>query len=120
MGAILAVMPFLSLICLVGENVTTVYLELKDSIYNISWFMWPVRMQQYMVPMLMHADKPITFESFGSLNCSHDTFKKVAFSALHRDAFIHMFDRNFNEMHSSINLHFSGYERWLHVFHVDT
>lgn len=75
--AIVTLMPFLFLVCYVGEHVTTVYLDLKDSIYNISWFLCPLDLQRYIVPMLMNADKPVYFESFGTLNCTNDTFKRV-------------------------------------------
>lgn len=74
-----AVMPFLFAVCYVGGMVTNVYLDLKESIYDISWFMCPLHMKNYILMMLILADKPIVFESFGSLNCSNDTFNKVAF-----------------------------------------
>lgn len=79
MTAIFAVMPFLFLVCYVGGMVTMVYLDVKESIFNISWYLCPLQLQHYIVPMLMHADKPIDFESFGTLNCSNDTFKRVFF-----------------------------------------
>lgn len=77
--AMTCLLPFLFLICYVGEIVTTVYLDLADAIYEISWYLCPVREQFYIIPMLLHADKPIYFESIGSLNCSHEAFAKVIF-----------------------------------------
>lgn len=71
-----------------GENVTTVYLNLKDAIYDISWYLCPERVQHYAImPMLMHADRPIYFESIGTFSCSHEAFAKV--NSSHFQLFFH-------------------------------
>lgn len=77
MSGLLALMPFLFLLCYIGENVTTAYLDLNGKIFQISWYMCPLQVQKYIPFMMTHAQKEIYFKSFGSLDCTLDTFKRV-------------------------------------------
>lgn len=86
----MALLPFLYLICHLGEIVTNAYFNLNSSIYNVSWYLCPVEIQKCILPMLLAAEQPIYFNSIASLNCSHDTFKRVKLR--------HLFSKNLNQI----------------------
>lgn len=73
-------MPFVFLICHIGENVSTAYEKVHGATYNISWHLWPVEMQKFMSPMLLIAEQPVYFQSIIAMNCSHESFQKVKIS----------------------------------------
>lgn len=77
MSEMLSLLPFLFMMCHFGENVTIAFENLNESIYNISWYLAPVKLQKYLVPMLATSGESFYFESIASLNCSHQSFKKV-------------------------------------------
>lgn len=74
---IFGLLPFLFLIFNCGENVTAAYDAINESVYNISWSVWPVELQRHLVPMLLIAGRPVYFDSIISLNCSRDSYKRV-------------------------------------------
>lgn len=76
-NGICIMLPFMFIFCHFGENVKTAYLDLSDSIYGISWYLYPVKIQKLLPVILMSSAKPIRFESVGSLDCSYETFKSV-------------------------------------------
>lgn len=63
--------------CNFGENVTAAYFDFEKSVYGVSWYMCPVKMQKYFALVLMQVARPLRFKSVGSLDCSHETFKTV-------------------------------------------
>lgn len=79
-SGICALLPILSMICYVGEGVRTKYLQLNDAIYDVSWYLYPVKLEKLVPLMLMHAEKPAKFESVGGLDCSLETLKTVTTS----------------------------------------
>lgn len=94
MSGIMALMPFLFLLCYIGENVTTSYLDLTDKIFQLSWYMCPVKVQKYIPFMMLHGQKEIYFRSFGSLDCTLDTFKRVRIrncELAKNQLFVHLF-----------------------------
>lgn len=74
---IFILLPFLFLTCHIGENVTTAYAGMNEAMFNISWYLWPVELQQHLVPMILIAGQPVYFNSIVSLNCSHESYKRV-------------------------------------------
>lgn len=77
LSEVATLLPFLFLICYIGENVAKAFNTMNESMYNISWHLWPVELQQYLPAMLMIARQPVYFESIVSLNCSLESFKRV-------------------------------------------
>lgn len=73
----MVLLPFLAMICYVGESVRDAFLNLGDSVYGVPWYVGPASAQKMFPLMLMHAEKPVSFESVGGLDCSHETFKVV-------------------------------------------
>lgn len=71
-----SLLPFLFLVCHLGERFTGAYDDFKFSAYNVSWYLYPVQNQKYILAMLVAAGQPVCFES-ALLDCSHGTFKKV-------------------------------------------
>lgn len=69
-------MPFVFAVCHFGENVSTALGKLHEVIYNMMWLACPIELQQYLVPMLIYAEKPFYFDGV-LLDSSHETFKKV-------------------------------------------
>lgn len=70
-------MPLFYLLCYFGENVTTALNNLDYSIYERSWYLYPLEFRQYVVVMMMAAQKPIYFEGVARLQCSRADFKLV-------------------------------------------
>lgn len=75
-SGLMALLPFLFLICHFGERLTGAYGDLKYCAYNISWYLYPVENQKSILAIVVATGKPIYFES-ALMNCSHWTFKKV-------------------------------------------
>lgn len=73
-------LPSLFLLCFIGERVTTSFDELNESVYAMTWYILPIKLQRgFLVPMMAIVNKPIVLKGVSSLNCSHDTFKRVRF-----------------------------------------
>lgn len=77
MTCLFAFVPFVYPVCDIGENVTLAYATMNQSIYGITWYECPVKLQRYLVPMILMAEKPFNVNVFGSIDCSRDTFKQI-------------------------------------------
>lgn len=71
------VIPILLLVCVVGEMVTTAYGDLNETVYGLSWHLWPIKLQKNILPILIRTQKPVVFKGLFTLDCSRDTFKRV-------------------------------------------
>lgn len=69
--------PFFYPVCSLGENVTTAFVQMNESIYEIKWYECPREQQKYLVQMIMFSETPFRVTIFGTMDCSRDTFKKV-------------------------------------------
>lgn len=65
------------LLCYFGEIVTEAFAKLHFSIYERSWYLYPLDLRRYMVLMILATETPIYFNGFGPLQCSCEAFKKV-------------------------------------------
>lgn len=70
-------LPMFVLTCNLGEMVTTAFDELDESIYGLSWHLWPLRLQKHIIPVLIAIQRPVVFKGLFALDCSRDTFKRV-------------------------------------------
>lgn len=71
-------MPFVFAVCHFGENVSTAFGQLHESIYSIEWHSCPTELQKCIVPMLCFAQAPFYFDGV-LMDSSHMTFKRVIF-----------------------------------------
>lgn len=69
--------PILLLMCVFGEMVTTAFGELNETVYELSWHLWPIKLQKHVPVILIKTQKPVTFKGLFTMDCSRDTFKKV-------------------------------------------
>lgn len=83
-------MPLFYLLCRFGENVTTALNKLDYSVYERSWYLYPLEFRQYVVFMMMAAQKPIYFEGVARLQCSRADFKLVCKSRQFSFFFFHL------------------------------
>lgn len=77
LSILLAWFPFFYWICNFGENLTTTFANLNDSIYAISWHLYPPKLQKYMQLIVLMAQKPVHAKGVAGMKCSRDTFKSV-------------------------------------------
>lgn len=79
-SSVLIVMVFLCfLLCNLGEDVTSHYANVNDSIYQISWYLCPLELQKSFKLMIMISQKPIYLEGFARFQCNRETFNRVFF-----------------------------------------
>lgn len=77
MSHAIAFTPFFLLICDGGDKITKAYGDLDGAIYSITWYMGPLKIQRYMVPMMVAAQQPLLIKGLFTLHCTRETFKKV-------------------------------------------
>lgn len=65
------------LLCDFGEEVSTSFSLLGAAIFNVSWHLFPMAQQKYIILMTAMAAKPILMGGFADMHCSRETFKKV-------------------------------------------
>lgn len=70
-------LPFFYLLCNSGGKVTAAFVDLNESIYRMSWYLYPMECQTNVLVMVMMANKPVYLGGFSSLKCSRETFKQV-------------------------------------------
>lgn len=65
--------------CDLGENVTTGFSTLGDSIYFCDWYNFPLEIQRTLPTLLMVAEKSVELRGFGNIPCTRKAFRKVCF-----------------------------------------
>lgn len=65
--------------CDLGENVTTGFSTLGDSIYFCDWYHFPLEFQRTLPTLLMVAEKSVELRGFGNIPCTRKAFRKVSF-----------------------------------------
>lgn len=71
-------LPMFMLTCDLGEMVTAAFGEIDEPVYAQAWHLWPLDLQKDIIPVLIAAQRPVTFKGFFALDCSRDTFKRVS------------------------------------------
>lgn len=79
---------FAFIICNFGENVTSHFTDLSNEIYNLSWYLYPPKIQYSIKLLMLHLQQPIYIEGFAGIRCTHGTYMKV------RCSFIECFSNN--------------------------
>lgn len=78
-----AALVFSYFICFFGDEVTTHFAYVNESIYLCDWYLFPLKMQKSLPPMIILAQKPLYIGNFGPVHCTRDTFKKVSTGILY-------------------------------------
>lgn len=73
-----AALVFSYLICFFGDEVTTHFEDVNESIYLCDWYLFPLIMQKSLPPMMILAQKSLYIGNFGPVHCTRDTFKNVS------------------------------------------
>lgn len=79
-------MPSLFTICYFGDEVTTHFDAVNESINQCAWYSFPLKIQKNMPMMIRLAQKPVYIGTFAEIHCTRETFKTVKF--LHSFQFV--------------------------------
>lgn len=63
--------------CEYGEMLTKQFDVLGDQLCQCDWYLFPMKMQQMFLIVVVNAQQPTIVLSFESTSCARDTFKKV-------------------------------------------
>ena len=63
--------------CELAGRLSDEFVEICSEIERIKWYSLPLKMQQILPFVLIHAQEPVDFECFGSMPCDRETFKRV-------------------------------------------
>lgn len=63
--------------CFFGDEVTNRFIEISDSIYDLNWYMLPIRERRLMSVMMLVTQKPVYLEGIANIQCTRENFKKV-------------------------------------------
>lgn len=72
-------LPFFFVVNNIGENVSTAFGALNESIYDLTWYASPLDLQRYLISMLSITQRPLRIPVFAEFDCCRDTFKRVRF-----------------------------------------
>lgn len=67
----------LFVVCEIGQQTTDAFNEVEYAIDRLDWYLYPIKMQKMLVPIMVYAQKPVDMEFFGSFTCNRDQFKKA-------------------------------------------
>lgn len=63
--------------CHFGEMITNEFDDLSDQIYQSDWDSYPYQVRRLLPIVILAAQEPVHFQTFGRINCTYDTYKKV-------------------------------------------
>lgn len=69
---------FIFVICNVGEGTTNTFIEIGDIIGQCNWYTFPMEMRSILPIIIIHVQKPVILQGFGSIAYSRDAFKNVS------------------------------------------
>lgn len=70
-------MNYISVLCLLGDLVTSNFDEIDISFYTCNWHQLPLGMQNPFIFMLQTAQLPIYVQGFMNTQCTRGVLKKV-------------------------------------------
>lgn len=62
----------------IGQRIGNAYDEIDDEIYQLDWYLLPIKIQQIFPTIMINTQQPVYLKCFGSATCSRETFKKVS------------------------------------------
>lgn len=63
--------------CEIGHRLESTFSEINGAICKLQWYLYPIKIQRTLGPMLIYTQTPVVIEFFGSIACSREQFKKV-------------------------------------------
>lgn len=76
-GLMCAWLPFFFMLNDSGESVMHNIGAINQSIFQQSWYLYPVELQRYLIPIQITAQRPAYLEGFAHINFSRETFSRV-------------------------------------------
>lgn len=65
------------MMCIYGDDVTSQFGEIHNSIYKCDWPKYPLRIQKLIPMMLIVAEKPVYIQGYMNIRCNRELIKKV-------------------------------------------
>lgn len=66
--------------CEFGQRVSHSFETIEDKIGYVSWYRFPIKIQQKLPLVWALVQQKVELECFGSMACNRESFKKVFFS----------------------------------------
>lgn len=63
--------------CELSGRLSNEFDDMNDLVEDIDWYLLPIKIQKIWPMIMMNAQQPVGFKSFGSYVCNRDTYKKV-------------------------------------------
>lgn len=77
---LVVVMTYIYVLCLFGNEVTANLEQVNRSISESSWNVYPLKMQKYLIVMLIISEEPVYIQGFMNTKCTREVLKKVMIS----------------------------------------
>lgn len=75
--AFLTVMQQVFALCYLGDMATSKCATTNEDVYHTNWYKYPVKMQKFIILIMMRSQKQFVFKGFSLLQCSLPAFKEV-------------------------------------------
>lgn len=76
-------MMWLFIYCYFGDEVTSRFEGISDTLYLCNWYLLPLKLKKSIPMTIYGAKKLIYLQGFGSNSCTRETFKKVSSNFIH-------------------------------------
>lgn len=76
---VISLLLYLLIFCNFGDNVTTEFDHINETIYYFDWQSLPLELKKYLPLMMLLAQKPIYMRGLGRVQCTREMFGKVNF-----------------------------------------
>lgn len=64
--------------CEFGERVTNEYIDVDNEINQLDWYLYPLRIQQFMIMTIAGSAQPVVIRGYGNCLCTRESFKNVS------------------------------------------
>lgn len=65
------------IVCEMGQRASNNWSSFEEEVIQLHWYLYPIKIQRMLIPLMLYAQKPVVFEFFGKFSCSREQFKKV-------------------------------------------
>ena len=65
------------MICEPGERVTNTFHAFDNELCRCNWYSSPIKFQRFYLIFLLDTQLPVDTHSYGNIQCTRETFKKV-------------------------------------------
>lgn len=67
------------LVCECGEQLSTRFTALSDTIWHSDWYKYPIEVQRMLPTIMINLQQQTDLQGFGNVLCTREIFKKVRF-----------------------------------------